>query len=447
MKGKLILIVVGIFSLFACDKEDGVESLNFEGSTFSLVGRWYTEKDAGKKESDMFAEYTFTTDGAVYIDEYWAINGYKRNEGHGTYTITDNKIISNLESKMVLSNLNGLELDSIKSLEFTTKTDERYGKMRFLRVIGMVQLRVGETDTISSNIQQAIAAYTSHPMGPISYEMSDEAVASIDETGILTAKLIGVTYLKVKTSIGTAVLKISVSDDTNLWNDFSKVLGKNFDEVRHLLGKHYAFSGDSIRYFYDNAYVDSVDIYRHEGIADSIIVTFHKDADPVAIKNYLREKLIVVDSLSGWYTNRKNYLLATFSARYHAENGKLEYTSFDPNWDDHIEDYGLTFDELKTKYGNYKSKDKIDTQVTYIIKNDFVDQITYFLNPNVYMYHIKVNFRIPVSMIENYLNVKFRYWDTSRPHVRNIQVDGTEMLLRVSVSNSYSLYYYFDENK
>ena len=447
MKVRQILVATGILLLFACNNEDSVESLNFEDSAYGVVGRWYTEK-THNPELDMFAEYTFTTDGAVYVDEYRRRNGYKRDEERGTYSIDGNRIVSNMISDKSLPIQSGSELLNLNSLTFTTRSKD-YGDMQFLRIVGIVTPHVG--DTLRLDVQQAVDSYTSQSVKIISYSMTDNAIASIDDEGVLTPKLIGVTYLKIETPIGNAVLKISVSDEQNLWNDFSQGLGKSFDEVEKIFGKHYAFKSDSMRYFYDNPYVDSVDIYQHNNVVDSIVVNYKNDVRDNTISSYLKRNLVFVDSLSGWYTNNKNYLLSTFSAKYIRNRQKLIYTGFDPEWDERTDDYGLSFDELIEKHGSYWTKNNTNTMVIYNVRNDFVGRISYYLEPNVFKYHISVNIDIPNHMIEEYLNKKFiyTYRNGQWQYLRNFKNGNREMFLRVSIGEDgkHSLYYYFEENK
>ncbi len=449
---RLVIFMAGIFSLLACNNEDSVESINFEDSTYSVVGRWYAER-TDNPELDMFAEYTFTADGAVYVDEYRRRNGYKRDEGRGTYSIDGNRIVSNIASNMGLPIKNGSELLNLNSLTFTTRSKD-YGDMQFLRIVGIVTPNVG--DTLHLDVQQAVDSYTSQSVKVISCMMTDDAIASFDDDGVLIPQLIGVTYLKIETSIGNAALKISVSDNKNLWNDFSRGLGKSFDEVEKIFGKHYAFKSDSMRYFYDNPYVDSVDIYSSNNIVDSIVATLRNGIKKNDIIDYLDKKLIFIkDTLSyRWYTDDDNYLFSSYSVKFFEDNKKIAYIREDPQWDDRRDDYGLTADELLMKYGNYSGRDWINNTLSFNgIKNEFVGKITYHLNPTVYKYNIVVKMDISMEMINEYISRNFLYWNLLHPHVKNIQINGKEMILEISIkgnlSESYSrsMDYTFIENK
>ena len=273
MMKRVLTIFTIVFSLFACDNDESVESLNFEDAAFGVVGRWYAESSSADKSNfDMFGEYVFTVDGAIYIDEYRRINGYRRSELQGTYSIKSNRITTEFDFNE--GGQSTAPLNVTDGLAFSAsfhRFSEDY-TLAFQRIIGEVAFMVGDTINVATEALHNIEAYTSKPVEIKKYSMNDNAIASVNDDGLLTAKLIGVTYLKIETSIGIAVLKVSVSDNDILWNDYSKLLGSDFDDVERLLGKHYVFkSNDSIRYYYDNPYVDSVDVYKQYNRADSIM--------------------------------------------------------------------------------------------------------------------------------------------------------------------------------
>lgn len=455
MMKKLLAIFAIVISLLACDNDENVKSLNFEDSAFGVVGRWYAENNTNDQNLNMFGEYVFTTDGVIYIDEYRRINGYKRSELRGVYTINSNSITTGFDFNEGGQSTSSLTV--IEELTFSAsfrRFSEDY-TLTFQRIVGEIALMVGDTLNVAIEAQKNIEAYTSKPVEIKLYSMNDDAIASVDDDGLLTAKLIGVTYLKVETSIGVAVIKVSVSDKGNRWNDFSKVLGRDFNDVAKILGKHYVYkSDDSVRYYYDSPYVDSVDVYRIDNRADSIIVSFCKNTTEEMIVDYLRSKLDTVKTEKDldyhWFTDNTNYLFSTFSAKYFTDKRKLIYIRLDPEWNDRIYDYGMSFDDLVDKYGNYSKKPKDKSKVEFNnIKNDFVSTVTYYLNPTVYQIVIFVNSEIKPKMLENYLQRNFKYLNPQYPYAKNIRVNGKELLIWVSIdSNNYRLITYtFEEQK
>ena len=461
MKARLMFIVTCFLLLFACNNEDSVESFDSEGSAFSVVGRWYTEiDDKNNSERNMYGEYTFTIGGAVYVDEYWRINGYRRHKIDGTYSVNGNTISANLNYKRTST----LECSDRLSFRAAILGEE---KKTFLRIVGDLALSVGDTTHIDVN--NYFETYSSISAEKPSYSVTDKAIVSVDETGLLTAKLIGTTFVQVGTSAGIAVLKIYVDDKKSRWNDFSSALGKNLDEVKQLLGERYAFKNDStIRYYYDNAYVDSVDIYEHNNIADSLVVIFRPEVSDSIIMNYFvaRGDTTVKDSISNnmlicrWYTDNKNFLLSTYSARYYPQEKKVIYTYIEPDWDDRRSDYGLSYEDLKKKYGYPSTPAKFST-VGYSLKKDFIRQVFYSLSPNIVSgsvtsYSMYLNSDVTKEMVENYLYRKYNYCENinyeayiqSYEHGLNIQIDGDEFVLFVKYERKeHKLLYYIKSYK
>lgn len=451
MSKRLFFILTIVFSLLACDNDESVKSLNFEDSSFGVVGRWYAENNSDNPTFDMFGEYVFTADGAMYIDEYRRINGYKRSELLGTYSVDGNSITTGFDFEGGQSTCPLKVTDGLTFSASFHRFSEDY-TLTFQRIVGEIALMVGDTLDVAIEAQNSIEAYTSKSVQIKSFSMNDAAIASVNDDGLLTAKLIGVTYLKVETSIGIAVLKVSISDKDNLWNDFSKVLGGNFDDVIRVLGNHYVYkNNDSIRYYFDNPYIDSVNIFRHDNVTDSIVVSFQSHAEEKDIVNYLEKKFKRVDSLSGWFTDKSNYMFSTFSVRYLSKSSKLIYTYLEPIWNDRMSDYGLTFDELSRKYGNYSNKAKDNSWVEFSnIKNDFVDYIKYYLSPMVNKYEIWVHRdNIDRTMLNDFLNHNFKYLNVEYPYAKNIKLNGKELLVKIVLdSNNYRrLIYLFENNE
>lgn len=447
-----LTIFVIVFSLLACDSDESVKSLNFEDAAFSVVGRWYAESNSTDDSNfDMFGEYVFTPSGTIYIDEYRKINGYRRSELQGTYSVISNSITTGFDFNE--GGQSTIPLKVTEGLAFSAsfhRFSEDY-TLTFQRIVGEVALMVGDTINVTTEALQNIEAYTSKPVEIKKYSMNDYAIASINDDGLLTAKLIGITYLKIETSIGNAVLKVSVSDNDNLWNDYSRFLGRDFDDVEYILGKHYVFkNNENIRYYYDSPYIDSVDVYKQYNRADSIIVSFEKNMSQDVIRGYLKRMYVPVDTLNEWYTDNSNYLLSTFSARFISSENKLIYTGFDPQWDEHLDNYGLSFDELIENNRPYvpSFQSRESNMVSYNLKNDFAGKIIYFLNKQPFI-HIEVNSDIKIPMIKEYLDKKYTYTyqDGFWRYLRNIQIDGKEMFVNVSIADSNKLYYYVYENK
>lgn len=454
MSKRLFFILTIVFSLLACDNDESVKSLNFEDSSFGVVGRWYAENNSDNPTFDMFGEYVFTADGAMYIDEYRRINGYKRSELLGTYSVDGNSITTGFDFEGGQSTCPLKVTDGLTFSASFHRFSEDY-TLTFQRIVGEIALMVGDTLDVAIEAQKNIEVYTSKPVEIKSYSMNDDAIASVNSDGHLIAKLIGVTYLKVETSIGIAVLKVSVSDKDNLWNDFSRVLGRDFDDVVKILGKHYVYkNNDSLRYYSDSPYVDSVDVYKQNNRADSIIVSF-KDNVPIdVVRGYLKRKFVPVDTLSEWYTDNDNYLLSTMSVRFYPTKNILIYTGFDPQWDEHTDNYGLSYDELIENNKPHVPVFQSPSMIIYNIENDFAGRLIFFPikpQPNYPDIKIEINNVIKTQMIDEYLNktYTYTYWNGQWHYIKNLQIRGKEIIVIVSAADEgiRYLYYHFYENK
>lgn len=436
MKYKYICYIILSFLLISCDdiNDSYVDPYNYANS---IVGNWYMENTA------LYSEYTYTTDGNIYINEYRRKNGYKREYKRGTFHHNDNIIVSNIETDNGLPVQSSVEIINRSNLTITTRNSD-YGDEELKRIVGIINIQVN--DSISFDIHQFLQLYVKEVPQITSYTIADTSVATIDEGGIIEAKMIGVTYLLVETTVGPAVVKISVTDYNNLWNDFSQELGKNLNEVEASLGKYYAYKNDTaMQYFYDNYYIDSLEIYQHNSVADSIVLTLKSGTDKEDILNYLNNKLYCVkDTLShAWFCDNPNYLFSKYSAKYYPCENKLHLTSNNHNWGERSDDFYITYEELKKKYG-YGRRSPGGTTVSYNVKNDFISSIVYSLKSGmVCEYDIYVNIDVSTEMINEYLNKNFIYLNSICPWAKNIQINGVEHIMEVSFNKAGHRLHYF----
>lgn len=408
-----------------------------------LVGNWFTEDEISK----MYAEYTYTADNSVFINEYQQILGYKRIQRNGSYRYAGSALTLNTKSYVSQYATDAFEVEEITELTYRTKSID-YGIADYYRIVGLEDIAAGTTKRI--DVLKYIEAFVRETPEILNYQIADNSVANIDESGALTAKQKGVTYLSVTTTQGTAVIKVSVNDPDNLWKDCSVGIGESMRNIEEKLGKYYAYkSSDSIQYLYDDYYINNVKAFSHgdRSIVDSIVVTFNDNVDSNESLEFLRNKLIIVkdgqDDVS-WFTDNTNYLLSKYSARYHKKNKTLIYTFCNPEWEDKMEDYGLTIEELTQKYG-YHSPYK---DLYFInIGEEFATEVYYFLNNGkVYQYGVFVNFDVTTEMINDYISRKFQM-DNVGVYKMNRIINGQEMLVRVSFDkNDHRIYYYFDKN-
>lgn len=440
MKSYRIFIYVLLLLQVSCNDEYTTIHIPVEDAA-NIVGNWYVEDNSLEK----FSEYTYTNGGNIYIDSYSRMYGYKRVQEIGTYSHSGKSLVHKIESAGGMPVEHSYELHEITALSFRTSSVD-YGNTDYCRIIGVVDILVDEM--IELDVLQYIKAYTPDSVEVCGMAISNSAVADIDDSGAIRAKRKGIAYLKVETSIGTAVLKISVTDNANLWIDVSKALGMRMVDVEVFFGSYYAFVNDSSAlYFYDDYYVDYIEIHANRDVADSIIVSLNKEVGPAEVKDYLDNRFCLVkDSMScRWYTDNDNFLFSTYSVRYEYDKSILTYTHLDVEWDDRIDDYGLTFDDLVKKYGVYRAN---DGNLHFDVDNDFISRIMYsFTNEKVSSYSVDINMDVETRMVNEYLQKSYKRMNSVAEYVRNIQINGKEMLLQVTTStDKHSLFFWFYDN-
>ena len=427
--------------LVSCNDDDVTIHLP-EVSATSIVGNWYVEDNA----LGGYSEYTYTMGGYIYIDSYSRVYGYKRVQEIGTYSHSGNSLVHKIESEGGMPVVDSYEFRGMTAFSFMTSSAD-YGNTEYNRIVGVVEMQID--GTVSLDVQQYLSAFTSDSVNVGGMRMSNRAIADIDDSGVIRGKQIGITYLKVETSIGTAVFKISVTDNANLWIDVSRALGMNLADVTDYFGCYYAFINDSSAlYFYDDYYVDYIEIHADRGVADSIIVSFNKEVDPVHVKGYLDNRLCIANDNMSYcrYTDNENFLFSTYSVMYEYNENVLTYKSLDVEWDDRIDDYGLTREDIKKKYGTYRVNNGGD--LSFYVYNDFISHIMYsFTKDKVSSYSVQINMDVGTHMVEEYLKKRYKRMNSVAEYVRNIQVNGKEMLLQVTTSaDKRSLYFWFKDH-
>ena len=449
---KLInLLFVALF-LISCNDSETSISVSYSGKTMSdaIVGRWYSEDYS----LDSYQEDTYTNSGMKYSAIYRQMYGYQPYQTHGEYSISGDQ----MTDKMTLdgtsaSILSVCKVDSMNVYSFVTSSPE-FGTSHFNRIIGTADMQLGEECNL--NVTQYLAQYSKVIPDVYSYSVTDESILDVDESGNIISKLLGDTYIKVYTSQGIAVVKACVTDSTKLWNDYAKGLGKKLSDIESVFGRHYAYKNDStILYCPQNYYVDSVKFFKNTlDVIDSVSVSFSKDADESLIVRNINSTMILVDSLNLnnlWYTDNSNYLMSTTSAKYERFSKRLMLNFIEPVWDDKIEDFGLTYDKLKEKYGFAMTYTGSSAFYGNIIKNEFISQIQYMFDNKsgeVNSYVIFFGNKITKSMLDNYVDKNYKELYSTIPYARNIIHEGKECYVRVS-PNYYErrIYYYFEEFK
>lgn len=432
---RILLLAFVLIAATACSEDpDVVTGMQSDIST-ALVGDWYTEDEA----LGLYGEHTYTADNIVSVNEYRKMYGYRRQHMSGSYEVKESSLSRTLTSDAGLPTTETVTVDSLSPLYFRTVSTD-YGVAKFYRIVGTLDIQAGST--IQLDVLQYIVPFTNKVQEIYGYTVKDSSVASIEESGLLTAKRQGTTYVLADTPSGTAIVKLSVSDGGNLWHDFSQSLGKSIDAVTQEYGPFYAYmTGESLQYIFDDYYVNSMSAFveAETHLVDSMIVTFNENIESNVVTEYLDSRMVEVKDetqSAAWYVDHPNYLYATYAARWQKEEHRIILTSYDPDWDVREYDFELSLQELKQKYGEPRSF--VKDQAMYDVKGEFIESICYFFsNGKVKNYSFYINRRVPKKMVEDYLNSRYKYYSFYDPTVKNVVINGEEKLLKVTYDPIY----------
>ena len=280
----MTFVIVGLLLMPMAGCSDDDDSPDGNNSfDYSIVGEWYTEtgKSVNGIKEQGISQYN--SDGTwhgsvVYIDAL-----HNQNVSiDGTYRITGKTFIQTM-------NMFGETSTSTYNIQSLGKYDLMMyfpeGEMIDLshRIVDTVHMQVGQSDNVQINDPDFM---------PMEYSSSDEDVVDIAATGTFQTKRAGTAYLSVVSSIGTAVIRVVVTDPETYIDNFVRYLGEERSTVTNAYGnlyydidlgngvinQQYALIDDNINevtFCYSANRVDSIDLWLNETAdIDNILTAF-----------------------------------------------------------------------------------------------------------------------------------------------------------------------------
>lgn len=104
------------------------------------------------------------------------------------------------------------------------------------RVIDTYNLKVGESRLFESR---------DYNLDPYEYTSFDEGIASVDKNGRISANRRGVSFIKAHTTLGNAVIRVVVTDEGKIIDDYTKWIFKSVNEVEQAYGKNRSLLDDN----------------------------------------------------------------------------------------------------------------------------------------------------------------------------------------------------------
>lgn len=358
----LPLFIMAMTVCISCgdDDDDNHEvSLNNK-----IVGEWYADHSSGDKIARCINKYE--SDGTYSYEIL--ISSFKegRNEkttGNSTYTISGN----------VLKEYNELggtyKITVLDQYTMTLFNEQTSSEETHHRIIDTYSLSRGD-----------VSSYNFSGIGitPVSFTTSDSCIATVAANGEITAVKRGTAYITARFTSGAVVIRVNVTDENNMTDDFSENLNLSIEDIVNKFGESHFIpeSGNGLVYYMGDWEINEINFYFNDlGKVESIIVQYWSDINMKAIDESFKKKYSLSESNDSYniYKDSKgkiNYFIICdwdeYTVAYTREMSEFEYFDGFKN---------MKADEIATKIG-YELTEEDDGAFLKAYNGDFFDRIT-----------------------------------------------------------------------
>lgn len=302
----------------------------------AIIGKWIW--DGSYWESINFLE-----NGKVYYSNADAARGIYNENASGEYTIDTStnrltlKVLPTGGTQMTVI----MAMTAISKYSFTAKfylTDgQSTGTFTYAKQLGAIELKGGET--VLPEYEKLVESGTV----VTKYQIHNNKIAEVNsETGEITAKKGGRTYVDIVTEDGTAVLEVNVEKEKVFWNmNYEDFLGTRWNDVANVFGTAFT-RDDTKRYMYYDYSAGSLND-QQDNILDEnwSMLAFYFDPDQ---NSGTVKAVVLVQKVDAWFTAEEmnQYL----KEKYHIyEKGTSEtFKAFINNEDFEKATVGITWD-------------------------------------------------------------------------------------------------------
>ena len=288
MKKTLLLLIAAIF-VVSCDDDCDHGFSKDETISDILVGSWFCE--------ELGEENTFKADGS--FSGRWC-TWTDQGEGQGRYFMNSDRNRLTLDQT---ANGNRQVVDwtltNVTEYTFTLKSDIAildYGK-------------IVETYRMDKGDQRRVSFDNANILN---YESKNPNIATVSDEDIITATdEKGYTYIKVTTDKGNVWVKVIVNnEETNLWADYSFLIGKEYSDLKQTMGRETVTvsvnNGDIICYVYDirlHNILDTCLVYIDNSthVITSVVLDAKDGVPNDVILNYMNARYYKLSETNGQY--------------------------------------------------------------------------------------------------------------------------------------------------
>lgn len=242
-----------------------------------VVGTWIYDKPSEKE----WQSTTFIADG--FVDVKWA-NPYSYNTietANGYYTLIDNDCAFSVTTPYNSTLNQKWETEEITDFIWTYQCfsdNQTVGKYTGHRLLGTVTLKPGEKST---------PEYSNLTFGYdiVGYSSNAVSIATVTESGEITAVDYGRTYINVNTAKGAGYFEVNVEKPVIPY-DFAKCVGVNLSTVKSVLGSKPDYSTSTmIAYFNPTPTIDMIGVSfdAKTGLSKGVSITYNKTVNTSAV--------------------------------------------------------------------------------------------------------------------------------------------------------------------
>lgn len=319
--GLLLLPLVG-----CSEDDDEPTSLNTDWENYA-VGEWFSDLGEPVKSIKEVSISTYKNDGTwfgslAHVDAYSSYNITV----DGTYRISGKQFIQTAtmfgETSTYSYQIISLgKYDWLMYFPETEMTDLAH------RIVDTIHMEVGQTDYVQINDPDFY---------PMEYTSNDEEVVEIAATGTFQTKRAGTAYISVVSSIGTAVVRVVVTDPETHIDNFVRYLGEDKSLVTNAYGNicfNYDFGDGTTYQGYDliDSNISSIGFSYTDNRVDSIDVWLTGTAEIDKIQSAFEKAYTYLTEFGGvvYYRTMKN--LRAVKVMYLEDFNAIRIKFYDPN--------------------------------------------------------------------------------------------------------------------
>ena len=353
-----------------------------------ILGKWIW--DVSYWESINFLE-----NGKVYYSNVDAARGIYNENAPGEYTIDTStnrltlKVLPTGGTQMTVI----MAMTAISKYSFTAKfylTDgQSTGTFTYAKQLGAIELKGGEA--VLPEYEKLVESGTVITK----YQIHNNKIAEVNsETGEITAKKGGRTYVDIVTEDGTAVLEVIVK--SLMQYNYDDFIGVNKRTITNTFGHVYTTDGDDMIYNYRKGSVAEEENVVKDANWDQILFRFDSSTGkvkaisllakkdvwftPEEMVQYLSQRFYVYEKGSEEdfkaFMNAEGLKDATIGITWDMANGILTYVEIPHKTETFVLDYGgylgKTREEIKSLMNGYSLLSETEERIGYTISSDYL---------------------------------------------------------------------------